>query len=212
MQEKNNGKQIKNIIFDLGNVICDIDFDRTVKAFNDLSETSLSISVEDYIHHPIFGGLEKGKLSTSQFRDEIRELLNTEVSDAAIDKAWAAVIINSDQERMDMLKSLSKEFRIFLLSNTNEIHINAATKIFKDSFDVDFLGIFEKTYLSHEVGMAKPNASIFTHVLEDANLVPEETFFVDDNLPNIEAAKKLGIQSHHFNPQAEKLPTLFLDF
>lgn len=203
-------KGIKNIIFDFGDVICDIDFKRTVDAFSQLSANKLSITVEDYIHHPIFGGLEKGEISTSEFRDAIRGLLQTEASDEAIDLAWAQVIINSDQERLAMLKELNKNYRVFLLSNTNEIHVTTAFERINTTLDVDFRSLFEKVYFSHLLGMAKPNSEIYHHVLSDGNMLASETLFVDDNKANIEAALKLGIRSYHLHPREEKLVDLFL--
>lgn len=203
-------KGIKNIIFDLGDVICDIDFKRTVDAFSKLSVNTLSITVEDYIHHPVFGGLEKGEISTSEFRDEIRQLLQTDASDEAIDHAWAQVIINSDHERMALLKKLNKDYRVFLLSNTNEIHVNTAFHRISDTLGVDFSALFEKVYFSHVLGMAKPSPEIYHHVLNDGQMIASETFFVDDNKANIEAAQKLGIQCYQLKPRQEKLVDLFV--
>lgn len=205
-----NLEGIKNIIFDFGDVICDIDFKRTVNAFSQLSENKLSISVEDYIHHPIFGGLEKGDIGLEEFRDEIRKLLHTDASDAAIDNAWAQVIINSDQERMEMLASLKQHYRLFLLSNTNDIHIDTAFKRIDETLNVDFAAFFEKCYFSHKLGIAKPNADIYNYVLNDGNMIACETLFIDDNKPNIEAAAVLGFKTYHLKPREEKVVDLFL--
>lgn len=206
-----NRTGIKNIIFDFGDVICDIDFQRTVDAFSQLSQMPLSITVEDYIHHPIFGGLEKGEINTAEFRIEVRQLLQIEASDEAIDEAWAQVIINSDQERMAMLKELNKRFRIFLLSNTNDIHVQTAFRRINESFELDFRSLFEEVYFSHQLGMAKPDATIYNYVLDDAKIVASETLFIDDNKANIEGAKKLGFRTYHLKPREERVVDLFLD-
>lgn len=202
-------KGIKNIIFDFGNVLCDIDFQRTVDAFSLLSDNKLSITVEDYIHHPVFGGLEKGDITTAEFRDEIRSLLKTDASDEAIDNAWAQVIINSDYDRLIMLDKLNLDYRVFLLSNTNEIHVNTAFHRINETFDVNFNSFFEVAYFSHLLGMAKPNAEIYTYVLNDAGIVAEETLFIDDNEANIIAAQKMGIQTYLLNPKEENVADLF---
>lgn len=204
-----NLEGVKNIIFDFGDVICDIDFKRTVAAFSKLSSSALSITVEDYIHHPIFGGLEKGDIGLGEFRDEIRKLLNTDASDDAIDNAWAQVIIGSDRERMDMLYTLKKDYRLFLLSNTNDIHIDTAFGRINNKLNVDFGAFFEKTYFSHQIGMAKPSDRIYNYVLNDANIVASETLFIDDNKPNIEAAAALGFKTYHLRPREEKVSELF---
>lgn len=206
-----NLEGIKNIIFDFGNVICDIDFNRTVDAFSRLSNKPLSITVEDYIHHPVFGGLEKGDITTAQFRNEIRQLLHSNASDEAIDNAWAQVIVNSDKQRIDMLKILKNDFRIFLLSNTNEIHVATAFHRIGDCFEVDFENLFEKVYFSHLIGMAKPNADIYNYVLKDAGILSSETLFIDDNKDNIIAAQHLGFKVYHYNPYQENLVNLFFE-
>lgn len=202
-------KNIKNIVFDLGNVLVDIDFNRTVEAFQKLGNDNLDLNLDNYMDHPIFGAIEKGQITTAEFRDRIREMLDSEVSDEEVDKAWAAVIINSDSERIELLKRLKSKYRIFILSNTDEIHITRALKIFKDNFDVDFTSLFEKCYYSHEMGMEKPDAKIYLEVLNDAKLIPEETLFIDDKLENIEAANLLNIKGHHHLHGEEKLVDLF---
>jgi len=204
-----NLKGIKNIIFDFGDVICDIDFNRTVAAFSRLSKSTLSISVENYIHHPVFGGLEKGDISLAEFRNEVRHLLQTDASDDAIDEAWAQVIINSDQERMNMLKHLKQHYRLFLLSNTNDIHIDTAFQRINSSFDVDFRSMFDEVYFSHQLGMAKPDANIYNYVLDDAHIIASETLFIDDNKANVEAAERLGFKTYHYKPREEKVVDLF---
>ena len=206
-----NLEGIKNIIFDFGDVICDIDFKRTVDAFSQLSNAPLDISVENYIHHPVFGGLEKGDITLEEFRNEIRSLLKTNASDDTIDNAWAQVIINSDQERINMLKNIQGRFRTYILSNTNDIHINTAFDRINTSFDVDFRSFFDKVYLSHEIGMAKPDDAIYNYVLKDANIIASETLFIDDNKPNIEAAHRLGFKTYHLKPREEKVSDLFIE-
>lgn len=202
-------KGVKNIIFDFGDVICDIDFKRTVNAFSKLSDSAIAITVEDYIHHPVFGGLEKGDISLEQFRDEVRQLLNTEASDEEIDHAWAQVIIGSDEERMDMLRNLKKGYRLFLLSNTNDIHIDTAFGRIDNTLGVDFASFFEKTYFSHQIGMAKPSDDIYHYVLKDGDMRAEETLFIDDNKDNILAAQALGFKTYHLRPRQEKVSDLF---
>lgn len=202
-------KNIKNIIFDLGNVLCDIDFKRTVDAFQTLGGDKIDLNLENYMDHPIFGGIEKGEISAAQFRDQIREMLQSDASDDIIDEAWSAVIVKSDIERIKLIKSLRKNYRIFILSNTDEIHIARATQLFKDDFDIDFFGLFEKCYYSHELALEKPGFEIYNTVLADAGIKAEETLFIDDKADNIEAAKQLGIMSYLFDNKKEKLEEIF---
>ena len=203
-------KGVKNIIFDFGNVICDIDFDRTVRAFQRLGGQHFELQLEDYIHDPIFGALEKGDIDLPLFRDKIRALLQVQVSDDEIDKAWAAVIINTDKERIELLKRLKQDYRTCLLSNTNQIHIETSFRRINASFGVDFGQLFEKLYFSYLLKLAKPDPSIYHYVLQDMGIKAEETLLIDDNGPNIEAAAKLGLQTYLFHPQKEKLQDLFV--
>lgn len=200
---------VKNIIFDLGNVICDIDFNLTVEAFNKLGSDKVDLTLDNYMEHPVFGALEKGEISTEQFRDEVRSLLELDLSDQQIDEAWAAVVINSDQARIDMLSELGEKYKLFLLSNTDGIHIEKAVRVINETTKGDFLSLFEEVYLSHLLKLAKPSAEIYEFVLNDADMKASETLFIDDNLPNIEAARQLGIQSYHFDSKKEKLIDLF---
>lgn len=199
---------VKNIIFDFGNVICDIDFDRTVRAFQALGGNNFELTVEEYIHDPIFGALEKGDIELPEFRDKIRHLLNADVADAAIDKAWAAVIINSDQARIDMLKRIKEHYRICLLSNTNQIHIDTSFQRINTSFGVDFASLFEKVYFSYELKLAKPDPAIYEYVFKNMGIKAEETLLIDDNGPNIEAAAHLGMKTYLFNPKEDSLEEL----
>ncbi len=210
---KKNGmidlKGIKNIIFDFGNVICDIDFQLTIDAFARLGGPKLNISVENYINHPVFGDLEKGIISNDKFRTKIRELLQVDASDQAIDDAWSQLIINTDKERIDLLKRLKVHYHLFLLSNTNAIHIATAYNRINEDFDVDLESLFEKIYLSHLLGMAKPNKKIYEYVINDAQIKASETLFIDDNKDNIIAARSLGYKTYHLNPNKEKVSELF---
>ncbi len=201
---------IKNIIFDLGNVIVDIDFNLTVEAFQALGGGKIDLNLENYMDHPIFGAIEKGQITAAEFRNEIRFMLGNEsVSDEEVDKAWAAVIINSDNERIDLIKELGKKYRLFILSNTDEIHIAHAKNIIRKNFGVEMESLFEKCYYSHELAMEKPGLEIYNSVIADAGLVPEETLFIDDKNDNIEAANHLGIKGYHLDPQGPTFPSLF---
>ena len=204
-----NLKGIKNIIFDLGNVIVDIDFERTVQAFQELGGDKIDLNLENYMDHPVFGAIEKGEITPAQFRDEIRRMLQKDVSDEAIDKAWGAVIINTDQERIDLIKALGKNYRLFILSNTDAIHIARATSIFKNNFGLDMESLFEKCYYSHELAMEKPGLEIYKAVLNDARLAAKETVFIDDKKDNIEAALALDIQAYYLDAGKEALTSLF---
>ncbi|MFC5284652.1 HAD family hydrolase [Pedobacter alpinus] len=191
-------KNIKNIIFDYGNVIFTIDFKRTQQAFIDLGIKN----VEDFFahkgHHTIFDEFEKGNISAAEFRKGIREASNCpELTDGEIDTAWNSLLIGVIDGNHDLLLALKSKYRTFLLSNINEIHLEFITKYLQKTFNLNGNDcFFEKIYYSHLVRKRKPNTDIFEQVLTENNLNPAETLFIDDSPQHIEGAKSLGINTY----------------
>ncbi|MBN2892992.1 MAG: HAD family phosphatase [Bacteroidales bacterium] len=184
-----NQNKIKNIIFDLGAVLIDLDASKTTKCFGTkISPLYAEKMNPDFIN--IAHKFERGELSAAKFRKKVCEIFNIVISSEAFDECWNAMIGTMPTNRINMLLQVRKEYRIFVLSNTNEIH----NKYFMEQ-DFWESKVFEKVYLSNLVGMRKPEPEIFELVLNENNLLPEETVFVDDNAENIEAAKKLGIKA-----------------
>ena len=160
--------ELKNIIFDLGGVIIDLDYQKTTQAFIDLGVTDFDAIYSKAKQSDIFDNFEKGIIDAKEFRAFIRSKINMHLEDSQIDKAWNAMLINFPASRVEWLKNVSKRYRIFLLSNTNQIHIVSFKGIADNLFGKDvFLLIFEKVYLSSEIGMRKPDANIFEK--EDKN-------------------------------------------
>jgi FMN phosphatase YigB (HAD superfamily) len=186
----------KNIIFDLGGVILNIDYQLTIDAFKKLGILDFEDRYSQAKQSPLFDALETGKISPAQFRDELREILNTKESDKALDKAWNALLLDFPSERLEVLKKVSKKYRTFLLSNTNEIHYQEYTNVLKREFGFKNLApFFEKEYYSHQIGLRKPNSEVFEYVLNGNNLQAHETLFIDDSYQHIEAAQKIGLQT-----------------
>lgn len=198
MEIKNNSNilsGIKNIIFDFGGVIIDIDYYACVKEFE-----KFNIERFDYIYSQsqqinLFDDFEKGFISPDFFRKRLRELLNINLSDEEIDYAWNKIIIEIPDKRVKLLKELRKKYSIFLLSNTNEIHYNYYDKMFFDKYNYNLSDLFEKAYFSFQIGMKKPDSKIFEFLIKDNNLKPSETLFIDDSLQNFTESEKLGIKS-----------------
>lgn len=189
-------KKIKNIVFDLGNVILDIDTDLSKLAFTKYGLTDFDKLYTLAAQSEIFDRLEVGSISPSEFYNEFRQLTGTDLSNEIIEECWNALIIDYTQERIDLLIKLEKDYRIFILSNTNIIHYHSYTKLLSEKYNIKGLeSIVEKAYFSHEVGLKKPDASIYEFVLKDSKLEAEETLFIDDNSFNIDAAKSLGIET-----------------
>jgi FMN phosphatase YigB (HAD superfamily) len=192
---------IDAIIFDLGGVIIDIRYEATIEAFSALCGWDVSTIYTQQAQTPLFDSYEMGKISSSDFRDGLRNLLNIDVPDRAIDDAWNAMLLDIPPERVDLLKRLKQQRRIFLLSNTNEIHKAQFDRIFLDQYGAELSGIsdlFERVYFSHEMGDRKPNPSIFQTVIDDQLLDPARTLFIDDTRQHIDGAQKIGLQAIHY--------------
>jgi len=190
---------VKNLIFDLGGVILDLSVDHTLQSFSDLSGLEKKKVKELFISSPGFLEYEKGLIDDEEFRSFVRKLYNVTADDAALDASWNAMLRGIPQQKLDLLLSLKNKFNVYLLSNTNTIHLNYIhDKILLPHFQEKSLDrYFHKTYYSHLMKKRKPDADIFEQVLEENRLAPQETLFLDDNADNIAGAKALGIQTVH---------------
>jgi len=201
--------QIKNIIFDFGGVICNLDIKRTEKQFLALG---LQAFTPEYAASGarLFQDIETGVVTSRVFRDTLRQFFPNPVSDAQIDDAWNALLLEIPEPRIRVLEKLRKHYRIFLLSNSNEIHYLKYVEDFRRYGYHDFDDLFEKAYFSFQLGCKKPSPEIFTYVLNDAGLNPSETLFIDDTLVHVKGAQCLGIQAHHLKiDQGEQFIDLF---
>ena len=186
---------IKNIIFDLGGVILDVDYNKTVDAFRQAGIDTFGSLYSKQKQELLFDRFEKGEISAEAFRQVIKEL-NPALHDAAIDQAWNSMILETPPERMDFLKSLGAGYNLFLLSNTNEIHIPAFTRYYDGTYGKNYFNsLFKKVYLSSQMGMRKPDAEIFNYVISQNNLKKNETLFIDDSSQHITGALQTGLHA-----------------
>lgn len=194
-------ENIKNIIFDLGGVIMDIDVKRTLKAFSGLGIKN----IENYFGHgfaaSFFSDHEAGRISDEEFIKEIKKLLTqeagdevVEISDEAVIDAWNALLLQFPPERISLLKEIRSRYRLFLFSNTNAIHYNKFREIYRNSFPGELEDLFEKAYFSHSLGHRKPDTSGFELIIRENGLDPKQTLFVDDAFINVEGALKTGLK------------------
>lgn len=194
---------IKHIIFDLGGVILNIDISRTARAFE-------AVGVEDFGKHysqahvsTLFNDLETGRVSEAEFVHKMKCVLPEGVTDEQVIGAWNAMLLDYPVARLQLLQQLRNQYDLFLLSNTNAIHLAAFNKILEKERGIPSLGaFFDKTYYSHLMGCRKPEAAAWQMVLDQNGLKPEHTLFIDDTLPNVEAARELGIRSIHLQAPA----------
>ncbi len=202
---------IKNIIFDLGNVLYDIDFAKMYSAFDTLGiqnfENHFTLNKADQL----FFDLEKGLINETAFCEGFNTLYQLELSKAQIINAWNSLLIGFRNGSMDWVKANHQHYATFLYSNTNKIHYDYFIPQYTREIGGDFESLFKKPYYSHEMGMRKPDPASFQFILDQESLLAAETLFIDDNEPNVIAAASVGLQVLYLQPgmfiEAE-LPTL----
>ncbi len=189
---------IKNIIFDYGAVIFDIDHQLTIQAFKDIGLQAENDFFGHLTQNPIFDLFEKGEISGVEFRNGIRALIPTLLTDNAIDDAWNKMLLGIPSGNLETLLLAKNNYRTFLLSNNNAIHYDWILKYLLAEFQLSngMADYFEKDYYSHLMGMRKPNADIFEFVLQAHDLDKSETLFIDDSPQHIATAKQLGLHTH----------------
>jgi putative hydrolase of the HAD superfamily len=205
-----NSKNIRNLIFDLGNVVLNIDTALTLNRFAELLPPSQQAINAEIFHHSLFIQFEKGLVSAQTFRADLRQICQVDWTDAAIDEAWNALILDFPPARIQLLKNLQKNYRLFLLSNTNEIHQLCFEALFAQSTDYQSLEhLFEKVYYSHYLGKRKPEVEIYEQVLQENHLQIEQTVLLDDNWDNVVAARAMGMTAVHIIPTSQTMLETF---
>lgn len=192
---------IKNIIFDLGGVLLNIDYNKTISAFTELGIGNFDKMFTQFHADELFIKMETGKISDEDFRATLKKATGGKASDDQLDVAWNAMILTFRTESLAALEELSKKYSLFLLSNTNSIHLKYFQQVFTRDTGKPLLDdYFNKAWYSHELGLRKPGREIYEFALRDGGIVASETIFIDDTYDNIEAAKELGIKTHLLLP------------
>ncbi len=193
----NTKEQFKQIIFDFGGVIINIDYQATINAFEELGISDFDAMYSQAAQSDLFDAIETGRISPQHFINGLLEYLPKRVTPNQAVHAWNAMILDIPRERIDFLLELKKSHQIYLLSNTNSIHIDKALRAWNAASELDINDTFNHVYLSHEMGMRKPNIEIFEYVCKEQGITPSETLFIDDSIQHIEGAKKAGLHAHH---------------
>lgn len=195
-------QQIKNIIFDLGSVLLDIDVDKTLRSFDNIGVSGQRLE-EIYREPENFLMLfEKGAIDAEAFRNAFRNLSENHLTDQQINDAWSAMVVGFPEHKVELLKCLANRYDLYLLSNTNEIHVPIYTRQFRETSEgISFEDIFTRIYYSHVVKLSKPNPAIYIYMMNDSGIVPEESIFIDDLQRNVEAAIATGLPSHHYREE-----------
>lgn len=190
----NNSKEA--IIFDLGGVLLNLDYDLTEKAFISLGMANFGESYSQLQQVNLFDRYEIGEISSFHFVNRLLDLLPPGTTANQVVHAWNSMILDFPVERLKQLEALSQEYRLFLLSNTNDLHIDAVRRSLEKTVGHKNLEqYFEKTYFSSAIGMRKPDSKVFEFVCSENNLDPSKTIFIDDSPQHIEGAKLAGIEA-----------------
>jgi putative hydrolase of the HAD superfamily len=201
-------KNIEAIIFDLGGVIINIDFNLTLRALEQYTDKKLGTG-EYLTKNPIFYEYETGKLSEKDFFENLKHIYQLQASNEQLVKAWNALLLDIPESRVELVSKLSNQYQTFILSNTNPTHLFEVENILRQQTKANSLKeIVHRPYYSFEMHKAKPEIAIYEQVIEENNLIPQKTLFVDDSLANIEGARKLGLQTLHIAPKQNSI----LDF
>jgi len=188
--------QIKNIIFDLGGVIINLDINKTINEFNKLSNKPFESIYTQLQQTSIFDDFDKGHISESIFFNDLQFALDANITKDNLLLAWNAMLLDFPKRRLDLLQKLKHHYRLFLLSNTNETHITEfESTLFTQHGFKNLESFFETVHYSCRMGKRKPNTDIFMDVLHSNNLNAQETLFIDDSPQHIEGALKTGIQA-----------------
>ena len=203
--------EIKNIIFDFGGVLLNLDYQRTFDELGQLMGHNLSLTDMPADMQEVYLRYERGELQSENFMWHIQKLAKRQITQPhKIIKAWNAMLLGWNADRLPWLLSLRERYQVYLLSNTNDLHIKWVHKDLKQQHNItDFeCTYFDNVYYSHEVGMQKPTAAIYELVLSDNDLSAAETIFVDDNAANVAAAAALGITAIQHDPSTEIMEQL----
>jgi glucose-1-phosphatase len=200
---------IKNIIFDLGKVLLNLDFNASITAFQKLGLKTDVLDNKQAYSDPVFYELEVGKVTPKEFCSRVRNVLNNQdATDSQIEDAWFAMILDIPASRVKVVQELSKNYNVYLFSNTNKIHIDRLHRAFKAEHSIDFPSLFVKDYYSHEIHERKPDLLSYQKVIELSGINPEESIFIDDLEKNIIGAQQSGLKTFWLKEGME-LTTVF---
>lgn len=207
MQELNH---IKNIVFDLGGVLIDLEPERTLRAFAELKKysqtkdtNSLATKEEEKSHisiNDLVGGGESewmqkyqvGEISTEEFFSHVASGYHPNITKKQLEEAWCAMLLSLPKNRLEMLKRLREAgYQVLILSNTNEAHTAWVHRHFEE-IGLQIGEHVDRVYYSNEIGLAKPDHACYEYVIQDANILHNETLYIDDLEKNVKAGQLAG--------------------
>lgn len=194
---------IKNLVFDFGGVIVDIDKNKAIRQFKELGVTNIEDYLGLYAQKGIFLEVEEGVIDDITFCKKLSELVGKELSYAEVRKAWLSFFLTLEESRLDYIETLKANYNLYVLSNTNPFIQSWAQSPGFTSSGRSLNDYFDKIYTSYEIGYIKPHREIFDFMIKDADLNPSETLFIDDGPKNIEMAEGLGFKTYLATPHKD---------
>ncbi len=193
---------IKNIIFDLGGVIYDIRYENIPEAFARMGAGNLMEIYSKAKQTDFIDQYEEGLITSEEFCDEIRHLSEVPLTNEQIKEAWNAILIDVPASRVDFLLKLKERYNLYLFSNTNQFNYDCFTAHLNQKYGFDFFDtIFKAAYFSHILHIRKPKAEGFQKIMQEQQLNPAETLFIDDSPQHIEGARRCGLQAYHLQDE-----------
>ncbi|UOG76476.1 HAD family phosphatase [Hymenobacter tibetensis] len=195
--------KLPHLLFDFGGVIINIEFQRTLEAMRRLNVQGETIPFTQAAQSELFDLMETGRLTPHEFREGLRAHYNLTATDDELDAAWNALLLDVPAERLALIADLRAQgHETALLSNTNQIHIDAVNQTLKTQygFEQGIADVLDRVFYSQEVGLRKPGEEIFLHVLREMNWKAEETLFIEDSFQHIETARRLGLRTLFLTP------------
>jgi putative hydrolase of the HAD superfamily len=191
-------KKVKALLFDLGGVIVDLDYKKTANAFENIGLQNAEKAYSQFNQTDLFNLFETGHISSEEFLAEIQNEITNQVNLSEITKAWNSMIIGFQHSKLEKIKKLSEQVPCYLLSNTNEIHLNYIEHLLQEMGFKHFLNIFESCYFSHQIGKRKPHKETFEWVLNQMNYDAQDVLFIEDSPQHIEGAKSAKLNTFYF--------------
>lgn len=196
------------LIFDLGNVIIDIDYQRSLNLIKSMLPSSFELKVNSFYATDFHKAYEKGLIDSPTFRNEVRNYFEQEWDDQKVDELWNSLLGRIPKERLELVSKLKQSYQVGVLSNTNEIHIDAVHGMLETDFGMKrFEPLFDRVFYSHEMGLAKPSKEIYDTMLNELETSADRVVFFDDLEANVKGAASVGIQAVHVTG-----PNVIFDF
>ena len=200
--------KIKNIIFDLGIVLLDLDFEASKKKFQALGLDDLDAFYSFFHANPFFHDFETGHISETEFIKGLKKLITKPSAETEILEAWNSIISGFPAKKIEFIKTVSQFYNIYMLSNTNSLHAKKYEQQFYETAGDSIYLYFKKIYYSHNIGYRKPDKKAFLTIINENSLIPEETLFIDDLEQNLVTAKEMKMKTYLYKPDND-LFTIF---